>query len=775
MKKIAQSIVRLRKLILTVAVLLLIPSAIGAVATRINYDVLTYLPQELDSMIGEVALEDDFHLASTGMITVEGLPTNELIAMKKDIDAVPGVTQTFWLSDVIDPSIPTEMLPADVQQFMFGKNDSTMLIVRFDAPSASDETMNAVKQIKQVLRHDCYFGGMSVILQDTKALINEEMPLYILCAVGASMLVLFLSLESTITPVLFMLGLLFPIAYNFGTNIFLGQISYITQALSTVLQLGVTMDFSIFLLHRYQEEKELRSSNEEAMVTAICKTMTSITASSLTTIAGFLALCAMRLTLGRDIGVVMAKGVALGVICTIVILPALILTFDQQVEKYKHRTIVPKLTKLSYFVSKHAMPIVAVFLVLLVPFVVAQQKTEVYYTLFDSLPQDLTGIVGTNKLGEDFGMTTSHFILVDEDLTATQVSDLCDELKDVDGITQVVSLDSITGPGFQTELLPDSVTEILQSGGYKLILANSSYKTGTDAINNQLTEMNDLIKAADPEGVITGEGAMTKDLIEVADVDFKNVNVWSILAVLAIIAISFKSISIPVLLVASIEAAIAINNQLTEMNDLIKAVDPNSVITGEGAMTKDLIEVADVDFKNVNVWSIMAVAAIILISFRSLSIPVLLVASIEAAISINMGIPYFTGTQLPFIASIVIGTIQLGATVDYSILMTTRYHEERSYGRTPQEAAQQSLEHCSQSILTSGLTFFAATVGVAAISKMELLQSICRLISRGALISMAVILVVLPAALMLLDWVIRHTTMHWLVPESSNAKKSDKE
>ena len=673
MKKIAQSIVRLRKLILTVAVLLLIPSAIGAVATRINYDVLTYLPQELDSMIGEVALEDDFHLASTGMITVEGLPTNELIAMKKDIDAVPGVTQTFWLSDVIDPSIPTEMLPADVQQFMFGKNDSTMLIVRFDAPSASDETMNAVKQIKQVLRHDCYFGGMSVILQDTKALINEEMPLYILCAVGASMLVLFLSLESTITPVLFMLGLLFPIAYNFGTNIFLGQISYITQALSTVLQLGVTMDFSIFLLHRYQEEKELRSSNEEAMVTAICKTMTSITASSLTTIAGFLALCAMRLTLGRDIGVVMAKGVALGVICTIVVLPALILTFDKQVEKYKHRTIVPKLTKLSYFVSKHAMPIVVVFLVLLVPFVVAQQKTEVYYTLFDSLPQDLTGIVGTNKLGEDFGMTTSHFILVDEDLTATQVSDLCDELKDVDGITQVVSLDSITGPGFQTELLPDSVTEILQSGGYKLILANSSYKTG------------------------------------------------------------------------------------------------------EGAMTKDLIEVADVDFKNVNVWSIMAVAAIILISFRSLSIPVLLVASIEAAISINMGIPYFTGTQLPFIASIVIGTIQLGATVDYSILMTTRYHEERSYGRTPQEAAQQSLEHCSQSILTSGLTFFAATVGVAAISKMELLQSICRLISRGALISMAVILVVLPAALMLLDWVIRHTTMHWLVPESSNAKKSDKE
>lgn len=697
MKKLAQGIVRLRRLILTVAILLLIPSAVGAVATRINYDILTYLPPELDSMVGETVLEDDFHLASTGMITVEGLPTNELIAMKQEIEAVPGVTQAFWLSDVLDPAVPTEMLPADVQQFLFGKNDSTMILVRFDGPSASDETMNAVAQIKKLLRKDCFFGGLSVILEDTKALINEEMPLYILCAVGASLLVLFLSLESTVTPLLFMLGLLFPIVYNFGTNIFLGEISYITEALATVLQLGVTMDFSIFLLHRYQEEKELRSTNEEAMTSAICKTMTSITASSLTTIAGFLALCAMRLTLGRDIGIVMAKGVALGVICTIVILPALILTFDKQVEKYKHRTVIPKLTKLSHFVSEHPAPIVTIFIVLLIPFALAQSKTEVYYTLFDSLPQDMTGIVGTRKLGEDFGMTTSHFILVNEELSATQVGALCDELSDLDGITQVVSLDSITGPGFDTELLPDSILEILQSGGYKLILANSSYSTGTDAINAQLVEMNEIIKAADPNGLITGEGAMTKDLIEVADVDFANVNVWSIAAVLVIIAISFKSISIPALLVASIEAAIAI----------------------------------------------------------------------------NMGIPYFTGTELPFIASIVIGTIQLGATVDYSILMTTRYHEERAFGRTPKQAAQQSLEHCSQSILTSGLTFFAATVGVAAISKMELLQSICLLISRGALISMVVILVVLPAALMLTDGIIRRTTLHWLVPEVSNTPEKE--
>ena len=698
MERVARFVVKRRGFVLAVACMLLVLSAFGYINTRVNYDILSYLPSELESMEGERYLDKDFGLASTAMVTVEGdMPTAELLKMKQDIEAVDGVTSCFWLSDVVDVTVPKEILPDDVTNMMYGKNDSTMMMVRFEESSASDKTIRAIVQIKGIMKKDCFLGGMSTILEDTKELVNQELPKYVLCAVVFSLIVLFLFLENTAVPFIFMLGIIFPVVYNFGSNVFMGEISYITQALAAVLQLGVTMDFSIFLLHRYQEEKELRSSNEEAMVSAICKTMTSISASSLTTIAGFLALCAMRLTLGRDIGIVMAKGVALGVICTVVILPALILTFDKWVEKYKHRTIIPRLTRTSYFVSKHAAPIVAVFLVLLVPFVAAQQKTEVYYTLFDSLPQDLTGIVGTNKLGEDFGMTTSHFILVHDDLTATQVSDLCDELKDVDGITQVISLDSVTGPGFDTGLLPDSVTEILQSGGYKLILANSSYKTGTDAINNQLDEMNTAIKAVDPEGVITGEGAMTKDLIEVADVDFKNVNVWSILAV----------------------------------------------------------------------------AVIILISFRSLSIPVLLVASIEAAISINMGIPYFTGTQLPFIASIVIGTIQLGATVDYSILMTTRYHEERSYGRTPKEAAQQSLEHCSQSILTSGLTFFAATVGVAAISKMELLKSICLLISRGALISMAVILIVLPAALMLLDWIIRHTTLHWLVPEP--ASKSEKE
>lgn len=685
METLARGIVRHRKLVLVLALLLLIPAALGTVCTRINYDILTYLPPELDSMLGEQALENDFNLASTGMVTVEGMPLGELLAMKADMEQVEGVEQVFWLSDVTDPAIPQEMLPPAIQQAMYGQG-ATLMLVRFSEPLASESTMNAVSQLKGLLREHSFIGGMSVILQDTKALVDQEMPLYILCAVGASLLVLFLAMESTLVPLLFMAGLVFPILYNFGSNYFLGQISYITQALSTVLQLGVTMDFSIFLLHRYEEEKSRCADKEQAMTKAIVNTFSSITASSLTTIAGFLALCTMRLTLGRDIGIVMAKGVALGVICTITILPSLILTFDRAVEKHRHKAVIPQLKRVSRFAAKHPGPILAVFLVVMVPFTLAQSKTGVYYTLFDSLPQDLTGIVGTNKLKDDFGMTTSHFILVDESISDESLKALCGGLEQVEGITQVASVSEILTPGFDTEMLPEDIAQLARSGGWKLILANSAYKSGTDELTAQLQEMDALVKAADPAGVITGEGAMTKDLIEIADVDFAHVNVASIAAVFFII----------------------------------------------------------------------------LLTFRSGSIPVLLVASIESAIFINMGIPYFTGTRLPFIASIVIGTVQLGATVDYAILMATRFREERRRGLAPREAAQVACQYCSQSILSSGLTFFAATIGVAAISRMELLKSICLLISRGALISMFVIIIILPCLLQLLDPVIRYTTLHWL-------------
>ena len=463
---------------LAAAILLLIPALLGAAATRINYDILTYLPPELDSMLGEAALENDFNLASTGMVTVEGMPLGEMLEMKAEMEQVEGVEQVFWLSDIIDPAIPREMLPEGIRQAMYGEN-ATLMLVRFSEPSASKSTMDAVSDLKGLLKEHSFFGGMSVILQDTKALVDKEMPLYILCAVGASLLILFLAMESTLVPVLFMLGLLFPILYNFGTNYFLGQISYITQALSTVLQLGVTMDFSIFLLHRYEEETQRSSDKEQAMAKAIVNTFSSVTASSLTTIAGFLALCTMRLTLGRDIGIVMAKGVALGVICTITILPSLILTFDRAVEKHRHRTVIPQLRRTSQFVTRHPGPILAAFLVVMVPFTLAQSKTGVYYTLFDSLPQDLTGIVGTNKLKDDFGMTTSHFILVDEALGGEDMEALCRDLENVEGITQAVSVSGLLPSGFNLGMLPEDIAQLAQSGGKKLILANSAYKSGT--------------------------------------------------------------------------------------------------------------------------------------------------------------------------------------------------------------------------------------------------------------------------------------------------------
>ena len=498
------------------------------------------------------------------------------------------------------------------------------------------------------------------------------------------------------TAGIFMLGMLFPIVYNFGTNIFLGQISYITEALATVLQLGVTMDFSIFLLHRYEEEKLTAASDEDAMVAAIKKTFSSITGSSLTTIAGFLAMCTMQLTLGEDIGVVMAKGVLLGVICTITVLPSLIMTFRRAIEKHTHRTFIPKLKRTSNFVVKHRVPILIAFIIIFIPFFIAQSKTSVYYTIFDALPQDLPGIAGTNRLKEDFDMTTSHFIIVDDTLSEKNLSDLSDELSDVDGIHQVLSYEKFVGGAIPEMFIPDDVRDIFEAGGHKMILANSSYKSGSDEQNNQLSEMIDIVKKYDPNGVITGEGAMTKDLIEVADVDFNNVNITSIIVVFVIIAIVF----------------------------------------------------------------------------RSASVPVLLVAAIESAIMINLGIPYFTGTTLPFITSIVIGTIQLGATVDYAILMTTRFREERNAGHTAKEAAQIAVEQCSQSILTSGLTFFAATFSVSLVSRMELIGVLCKLISRGALISMAVILLVLPALLVITEPILRKTTFHWLKKPEITEKKA---
>lgn len=692
MERVARFVVKRRGFVLAVACVLLVLSVFGYINTRINYDILSYLPEELESMEGERYLDEDFNLASTAMITVEGdMPTAQLLKLKEDVESVDGVTSCFWISDVVDVTVPKEMLPDNVQDMMYGKNDSTMMMVRFEQSSASDKTINAIVEIKSIMKKDCFLGGMSTILEDTKELVNQELPKYVLCAVIFSLIVLFLFLENTAVPFIFMLGVLFPVVYNFGSNVFLGEISYITQALAAVLQLGVTMDFSIFLLHRYQEEKEFKS-NSDAMVSAICLTSTSIVSSSLTTIAGFLAMCAMSLKLGSDIGIVMAKGVALGVISTLTILPALIMYFDKIIEKSVHPVITPKMHKVAGGVTKHPKRILLVFVVVALVFFRAQGLTSVYYTLTDSLPQNLTGIAGTNKLDEDFGMPSFHFVVINDELSSAQKKNLADELDKVDGIKSTLCYEKFVGGGIPEAAIPDDIAEVFRADGHELMMITTEYKPGTDEMNAQVRQMNKIIKKYDPDGLLTGEGAMTKDLITTSAHDFNSTSVFSIVAVFVII----------------------------------------------------------------------------LITFRSISIPFLLVLAIEGAIMVNLGIPYFTGSTIPFIASIVLGTIQLGATVDYAILMTTRFHEERLNGLSPHDAAATAIETCAPSIITSGLSFFAATIGLYFVSRIDLIRGLCLLISRGAIISMLVILFVLPAMLILFAPLIRKTTYHWL----DNSKES---
>ena len=690
MKKFAHFVVKFHKMILILSIILLIPSAIGAVSTKINYDILTYLPSELDSMVGEQYLEKDFNLASSAMVTVENMPTAQLLDLKERISNVEGVSEAFWLSDVLDVTVSKNMLPDEIYNFMFSsEKNATMMIVRFSDTAASQSTMNAIAKIKKICANEAYIGGMSIILQDTKALVDEELPIYIVIAVAACIVVLWLGLKSNILPFLFMIGLVFPILYNFGSNIIFGQISYITEALATVLQLGVTMDYSIFLVNRWREERKLVDNDFDAMENAIVNTGVSISASSLTTVAGFLALCFMRLTLGKDIGLVMAKGVVLGVLSTITILPALILVFRDKIWKWEHKPLIPKLKGASNFVTKHHKAVPIVFLCILAIFGLAYPKVEQYYTLTDSLPDTMTGKIGNEKLKEDFNMTSSYFVIVQDDLLDDDVKQMSKEIESLDNITSCLSVEQFVGAAIPSTILPEMVNDTFISNCHELIMVNSKLKAGTDEINEQIEELTQIVHKYDSTGVVTGEAPMTKDLIEIANVDFNNVNWISILFVFAIIAISFKS----------------------------------------------------------------------------LFLPVLLVAAIESAIVINMAIPYFTGTTLPFIASIVIGTIQLGATVDYAILMTTRFKEELENGNNKIDAAKISVYQCSQSILTSGLTFFGATVGVSLISQMELLQSICLLIARGAIISMIVIIFVLPCFLILFEPLIRHTTIGWPKPQ----------
>lgn len=693
MDKMSKWIVKYRNMILAVAIVLLIPSAIGYFNTNINYDLLSYLPSTSESMKTQKILGDDFNLSSVDFLVVNNKTDQEAAKIKEEINKIDGVEKCIWRDDVLDISVPKQAIPESIQDMLYS-GDSTMMIVTFKEPTSSMRTMNAISKIKKYTKDDCYLGGMSAISEDTKDQTEHDTPIYAGIAVVLCMIVLFLGLESTIAPVVFMLGMIFPIVYNFGTNVFLGEISYITKALAVVLQLAVTLDYSIFLLHRYQEEKQ-KLPNEEAMAKAIKATFTSITSSSITTIAGFVALCVMQLTLGRDIGIVMAKGVVLGVLSTIFILPSLLMFFDKTIEKYKHKTILNELHRVPRFVIRHYKKILVAFVLIFIPFGYGQAHTNIYYDLISGMPGDFASIIGTNQLKDKFDMTTTHFVLVDDKLTTNEIQNMCSEIKDLKGVHNVLAYEEFVGPGFASNFTPSVVKDIFQNGGKKLIVVNSDYKAATNELNTQLDKMDTIIHKYDKKAMIGGEGSMTRDLITTTNTDFAMVNVLSVIMIFIIVALTFKSFALPVILVLTI----------------------------------------------------------------------------EFAITINMGIPFFTGTTLPFIASMVIGTIQLGATVDYAILMTTRFKEELSHGKKVKEAALIAMEKSSVSIMTSGFSFFAACIGVSFVAKMDLIKSLVILLARGALISVVSILLVLPSLLIFCHKFIEKTTKNW--PESNMEAKGE--
>jgi predicted RND superfamily exporter protein len=684
MNKFASFVAKHRKIVLFIAILLMIPSFYGLVSTRVNYDLLTYLPEHLDSMKGQEIVDKVFHRASTGMLIVEDMESKDIIKLKEKIEQVEGVEKTTWISDAFDITTPKEFLPDDLKDIFYREN-STLIMIQFTNESSSDETQQAIKDIRGLLNKQCFLSGISAIIRDTIDLADRETPIYVLLAVVLATIVLALTLESTIVPVIFLMAIGMAILYNFGTNIFLGEISYVTKSLAAVLQLGVTMDFSIFLLHRYEEELTSNSNKEKAMADAIVKTASSIAGSSLTTIAGFLALAVMQLGLGKDIGFVMAKGVFIGVICTVTVLPSLILTFDRVIHRFNHGTVLPSFNKSSNFITKHYKAFALLFVLLFIPSTYGKMNTEVYYNLDESLPRNLESIIALDKLKEEYNMTTTHMIVMSSEIPSYRVKNMINEVEDLAGIEKVLGYDKLVGPGIPEEFVPKKIRDIVEKEGYKLLLVDSRFKAATDEQNNQLTLL----------------------------------------------------------------------------NNIVKSYDENAMVTGEGALTKDLIELADIDFRNVSIASIIAVFLIILLVFRSLSIPVILVGVIELAIFINMGIPFYTNTTIPFVSSIVIGTIQLGATVDYAILLTTRFREEIRNGFDKIEAMKISLQGTIKSIVTSALTFFGATVGVGIIADMEMVKSLTGMISRGALISLLVIIFMLPSILILFEGVVAKTSRGW--------------
>ena len=633
-------------------------------------------------MQAEKILQDEFGCGSIAMLIVEDMPDKDVAKVKEKVAKLDGVKKALWVDDFVDLSVPKEILPKDMTDLLYNGDKSTMIIVMLKEGTATLTTQNTVQKIRNIVGAQGFLSGMSGIIKDTKDCADGEMPLYVIIAGILTLIVLLLTMESTVVPFVFLLSISLAIIYNFGSNIILGEISYITKALAAVLQLGVTMDYSIFLLHRYDEELGKNSDRIEAMSNAIQNTFVSIIGSSTTTVAGFLALCTMDLSLGMDMGIVMAKGVIIGVLCTVTILPSLILIFDKPIHKYKHKTILPSFEKTSKFVVKHYKKLAVLFVIIFIPAFIGNNNAKVYYNLDESLPDDFPSIVATNKMKDDYHMESTDFILVSDKLDSNDVTSMIKELEEIDGVNSVIGLEKYIGPAIDQEMIPDEILSELKAGGYEEILLNSKYRAASDECNAQLTEVEHIVHKYDPEGLVGGEAPLTKDLIRIADTDFKKVSAASIIAIFLIIAIVFKSISLPVILVAAI----------------------------------------------------------------------------ECAIFANLGIPYYTGKIEPFIASIVLGTIQLGATVDYAILLTSRFKEELGYNDNKFEAMQAAIKHSGGSIMTSALSFFSATIGVGVISQLELIGSLCSLMSRGAIISMFMIIFILPGLLLVFEPVIRKTS-----------------
>ena len=672
MKNLSEKIVKHRILILVISLLLAIPATIGYIKTRINYDILVYLPEDIETIKGQNILTEEFGLGSYAFVMVDDMSNKDMLNLEKKIKKIDGVGKVVSVADILDSGIPKEFLPNEIKEKIY-KDNETIIMVTFKGSTSSDETIEGLRQLRKVVNKN-NISSMTAMVLDTMELSNKEIAVYVIIAVALCLLVLTLATDSYVVPVFLLSNIGLAILYNLGSNIFLGQISYITKAITAILQLGVTTDFSIFLYHKYEEEKKIKKNKEEAMEIAIKSTFKSVLGSSLTTFAGFLALCTMSLTLGKDIGIVMAKGVLCGLLTVLTLFPSLLLIFDNLIEKTKHKNLFPKFKLIQRFSLNNRVLILILFVILLIPAFIGYKNYKVYYKLDESLPQDLAFNVANKELNEKFNIASPEIILVNKTVDNEEINEMIEELKEIKGVELVASPNQILNDGIKS-ILPKTITELIDNDKYSLILLNSKYEIASNKLNNQLTKI----------------------------------------------------------------------------NKVVKKYDDKAIVAGEGALMKDLVTIADHDFKAVNYTSLAVIFVIMIFVLKSLALPIVLIISIEFAIFMNMAFAYFTNTSLPFIASIVVGTIQLGATIDYAILMSTKYLEERKSKDEIKEAMKETLSFTTPSIITSALCFFSATIGVGLYTKIDMIGSICTLLARGSIISMLTVLLILPSLLMTFD------------------------